>query len=98
MGTGDLTAIGQFIQDRGLLTLMLLGFGLFFAAKVFPWLQKITESAIQIQAERDKQNDDRIERWAAAIMHQTSAIQQLTQLIETQHTEVMRRLELLDKK
>lgn len=98
MGASDLTVLSKFIQDQGLFTLMLLGFGAFFAFKVFPWLQKITESAIQIQAERNKQNDDRIERWATAIMQQTSAIQQLTQLIETQHTEVMRRIEALDAK
>jgi len=98
VGASDLTVLSKFIQDQGLFTLMLLGFGAFFAFKVFPWLQKITESAIQIQAERNKQNDDRIERWATAIMQQTSAIQQLTQLIETQHTEVMRRIEALDAK
>jgi len=98
MGANDLSALGKFIADQGLLALMLLGAGLFFAGKVFPWLQKITETAIQFQAERSKQNDDRIAGWAAAIMQQTSAIQQLTQLIETQHAEVLRRIETLNGK
>jgi len=96
MSAGDLSVVGKFIEDQGLLTLMLLGFGLFFAGRIFPWLQKITETAIQFQTERSKQNDDRIAGWATAIMQQTSAIQQLTQLIETQHAEVLRRIETLN--
>lgn len=98
MGTNDLTVIGQFIQDQGLLTLMLLGFGAFFAFRVFPWVQDLSAQWIAIQKERTTKNDERMERWVTTIDQNSGALRELTQLIEAQRTEVMRRLESLDRK
>lgn len=98
MTPGDLTAIGQFIQDQGLLTLMLLGFGLFFAVRVFPWIQKLADQWVSIQVNNSKANDDRMEKWVTAIEQHTSAIRELMQLMEVQHAEVLRRLDLMGEK
>lgn len=98
MTAGDLTAIGQFVQDQGVLTVMILGFGMFFAFRVFPWVRELSEQWIQIQKERGKQNDDRLEKWVTVIEQHTSAIRELTQLMQAQHSEVLRRLDALGVK
>lgn len=95
MTPGDLTAIGQFVQDQGVLTVMILGFGLFFALRIFPWIKELSEQWIQIQKERGKQNDDRLEKWVTAIEQHTGAIRELVQLMQAQHSEVLRRLDAL---